>query len=405
MRASTRRLILLCFVISLTGCMADYVRNKGVSQVREGQYEAAVQTFQDGLTRYPEEPTLRAAALSAHGDIATRLISEANERRTAGQYDEAKGSLLRLLQMDPANDRAKALILDIDREVRLRAAVERARQAIDRKDYDAGQVIVESALKDNPRHADLLALQRQIELEQLAKDARSGGLKLREARPVSLDFRDVNIKMLFEALSRSTGIDFVLDKDVRPDLRATVYLRNARMEDALDLLTSTNQLNKKVLDSRTVLIYPNTPEKNREYQDLMVKAFFLANSEAKQTATLLRTVLKIRDPFVDEKLNLIVLRETPETIRLAERLVSLYDVGDPEVMMEVEVLEVQASTLANLGIQYPNSFSLTPLPPSGTTGLTWANLRNLGQDRVGVTVSGVTANLRREVGEIGRAHV
>ena len=129
MRASTRRLILLCFVISLTGCMADYVRNKGVSQVREGQYEAAVQTFQDGLTRYPEEPTLRAAALSAHGDIATRLISEANERRTAGQYDEAKGSLLRLLQMDPANDRAKALILDIDREVRLRAAVEQIGRA------------------------------------------------------------------------------------------------------------------------------------------------------------------------------------------------------------------------------------------------------------------------------------
>src|SRR5205823_14353611 len=101
-----------------------------------------------------------------------------------------------------------------------------------------------------------------------------------------------------------------------------------------------NQLDRKELNDHTVLIYPNTPAKNRDYKDLVVRSFYLANADVKQTANMIRQVVKPRDLFIDEKLNLLVIRDTPEAVRVVEKLVANQDLGEPEVMVEVEVLEV-----------------------------------------------------------------
>ena len=102
----------------------------------------------------------------------------------------------------------------------------------------------------------------------------------------------------------------------------------------------TNQLERKVLNENTMLIYPNTPAKAQDYKELVVRSFYLANADVKQTAHMVRQLVKTRDLFVDEKLNLLVMRDTPEAVRMAEKLVANQDLGEPEVMLEVEVLEV-----------------------------------------------------------------
>src|SRR5205085_8524609 len=115
----------------------------------------------------------------------------------------------------------------------------------------------------------------------------------------------------------NSGVNFILDKDIRPDIRVTVLLRSARLEDAIDLLVSTHQLAKKVIDSQTILIYPNTPEKQREHQEQVIRVFYLASAEAKNAAAFLRSMLKIREPYVDERTNMLAIREAPENIQLA----------------------------------------------------------------------------------------
>ncbi len=55
---------------------------------------------------------------------------------------------------------------------------------------------------------------------------------------------------------------------------------------------------------------------------------------------MIRTLVKTRDIFIDEKLNLLVIKDTPNAVRLAERLIAAQDLAEPEVMLEVEVLEV-----------------------------------------------------------------
>src|SRR6185295_13691234 len=98
---------------------------------------------------------------------------------------------------------------------------------------------------------------------------------------------------------------------------------------------------------------------------------------AKVVAATLKTLLKSRDVVVDEKLNLLIVRDSPEAVRLAEKLVALHDVADPEVMLEVEILEVKRSRLLDLGVRFPDQLSLTPLPSATGGPLTLTDLRNL----------------------------
>jgi len=151
--------------------------------------------------------------------------------------------------------------------------------------------------------------------------------------------RDASLRHVFEALAKSTGLNFIFDRDVRQESRTTIFVRNSSIEDVLRFVLVTNQLERKVLSDNTVLVYPNTPAKQRDYQDLVTKTFYLANADVKTVASMIKTMVKTKDMHIDEKLNLIVMRDTFEAVRMAERLVANQDLAEPEVMLEVEALE------------------------------------------------------------------
>ncbi len=193
---------------------------------------------------------------------------------------------------------------------------------------------------------------------------------------MTLKFRDAPVKLVMEALARSAGINFILDREIRSDLRASIYVRNVRVEDALDLIIQNHQLEKKVLTPNTILVYPSTPQKLREHQELVMRSFQLGNADPKQTLSLLRTMLKTKDLFVDERTNLLVMRDTPEAIRAAEKLIAAQDKADPEVELELEILEVSRSKIRELGVTYPTTFT----GPTGKLG----DIAKLSRGTIGV---------------------
>ena len=148
------------------------------------------------------------------------------------------------------------------------------------------------------------------------------------------------------------------------------------------------------MDANTILIYPNNAAKLKDYQQLIVKTFLLSNANARAVADSLKTMIKLRDVIVDEKLNMVIVRDSAEAIRLAAKLVALQDVAEPEVMLEVEILEVSRGRLLELGVAWPGSVALTPL--SGVSGdlLTLADLRHLSSSTIGATVDPAKINAR-----------
>jgi general secretion pathway protein D len=223
-------------------------------------------------------------------------------------------------------------------------------------------------LTENPQQRDARRLQRAIDEKLVKPVIVSAELKPTTTMPISLDLRDVTVRNVFEVLQKATGITFVFDRDVRTDQRTSIALRNAAVEEAIRLVLLTNQLEQKVVNETTVFVYPNTPQKQREYQELVVKSFYLANADVKQTANMIRTLVKTRDIFIDEKINLLIIKDTPNAIRLAERLIAAHDLAEPEVMLEVEVLEVARNRLLELGIRFPDSLAVSLQGAAGTPG-------------------------------------
>ena len=384
-------------LLLLTACAQQRIQDEAQARARLGDYENATQIADDGVAKYPDSALLRSTSLQLRNEALARLLAEAATARAAGRHDDAQKLLERAARFDSNGQRTRSLLADLAVDARQRESLQRAQQLAASNQLDAALKLIADALKDNRRQPDLIALQRQLEARVRQQQTR-GRLVLAEQRPISLDFRDAGLRTVLDVVTRHSGVNFILDKDIRTDVRVSVYLRSARLEDAIDLIASTHGLAKKVVDDRTILVYPNTPEKLREYQEQVIRVFYLGSADAKGAAAFLRSMIRIREPFVDERANLIAIRESPENVELAERLVALYDTPEPEVLLELEVIEIRTSRLLDLGIKLPDALSLTLIPPAG--GLTLGNLRSsLTRNNVEVGVGGAILNFKREVGD------
>jgi len=175
-----------------------------------------------------------------------------------------------------------------------------------------------------------------------------------------------------------------------------------------DLILAQNQFGRQVLSENTVLIYPNTPAKQKEYRDEIVHTFYLTNAVPKDAESLLKTVLGTKTLFIDERSSTLVMRDTPEHVRMAQKLMASLDVPQPEVIMEVEVIEITHSLMEQLGINYPSSVSLSLTKPpnsagAGTTtggapGLVLSDLAKQNKNTIAISSLGVSVDLLKTVG-------
>ncbi len=402
-----RKLAVVFLLIFAAGCAAHTAMIEGRKLLEQGRTEEAIRRMERGVKANPDDTELRNYYVRTRDLYVNQLLYEGDKARMLGRTEEALAAFQRVLELSAGNVRAQAGLEAARAEQSQRAAVARAQAMLDEGKPEEALAILKKVLEENRSQKDAQALQRRIEESRARAVVAAPRLKPEFKKPVTLEFRDAPLKSIFEVLSRTSGINFVFDRDVRPDLRATIYVRDTSIEDAVNFLLVTNQLEKKVLNENTILIYPNLPNKTRDYQELVVKSFYLGNADVKQTLNLIKTVVKTRDVFVDERLNLLVMRDTPEAIRLAEKLIAAQDLAEPEVILELEVLEVTRSKMQNLGLQYPTQ-ATAAIQGAGIQGgtstpgqATLRELQNFNSGLVSVTITdpAVVINLKRQDGD------
>jgi general secretion pathway protein D len=386
-------------VTLLVACTSgQYLHDEGLALLDEGKTREGLTKLQEAVKADPENASFRASLARNREQAVNRLLVAGNNERIAGHPDVAQMAYMRVLELDLTNARAKEGIAALEMDKRHAKIIVEARELIKKNDFGAATDALRPVLLENPENGEALALQRRIN-ELIEKEKSAGpSLTAKFRRPVTMEFRDANVKMVFEALSRTSGINVLLDKDVRPDLKTSIFVKDASVEDTIDLIRLQNQLEKKVLNENTVFIYPNTPDKNKEYQDLKVRSFHLTNADPKQMVAMLKALLKTKDTFVNEQTNSIIMRDTPAAIRLAEKMIADQDIPEPEVMLEVEVLEVNRNRLTQLGVNWPNQLSLTATGSAGgtgtATGMTLEELRHINGNKILTAPAlGVTLNL------------
>jgi len=395
MRTSLDRILAalaLVGLMHLAGCAGEPFQRQGVDMKNEKTLEKDLERLEQASRNEPTNLPFRLDYLNARAQVIDRLLTRAQQERAAGAIDEAESLLRRVLALDRSNSQATAVLLSLTQERQHTKYLAEAAALMATNDLPAAEQKLSLILQDNPRHADARAMRHQLDEVAGRNQVISPTLRASFQKPITIEFRDAGLKQFLEALSRHSGLNFVLDKDVPANVSVTVFLTQVSVDAALDVVLTTNQLSRRMLNDTTVLIYPDTPAKQNEHQQLIVKSYFLANADAKQVMTMLRTVLKVKNVFVDDKLNLLIMRDTWPMIRLADRLVATHDVSEPEVMLELEVIEVSRSRLLNLGIQLPSQLVLSPLPSTGTV-LTLRDLQNQNALRTGAAISSTIINL------------
>ncbi|MCO6427332.1 FecR domain-containing protein [Nitrosomonas communis] len=403
------KLVRFVFIVLLpivfASCATYTTRNQafleGQQMIAQGQLDAGLKKLEQAAYEEPDNKEIRTVLSRQREAIISQIISEAENARSVGDLDMAALKFRHVLEINANNERAKTGLEALNLERHQQSIINQARESLARNDIEGAETAVRAVLQENPIHADARQLIKEIN-ERIVR-TEDPGLELITAfnKPITMEFRDASLKSIFELISRAAGINFVFDKNVQQESKTSIFVRDNKIEDVLKLLLMTNQLAYKILNDNSLLIYPDTPAKQKEYQELVVRSFHVVNTDVKQMVAMIRGLVKAKDVYVNEKLNLFVMRDTLEAIRLVERLVAINDFPDPEVMLDVEVLEIQRSNLTQLGPNFPGQITYTATPAASGNPAEAAASTTLDQITFGLknfSVSNqVVINLRKDL--------
>jgi general secretion pathway protein D len=394
-------LVALVTIGILIGCATNPAINEAREHLDAGRNAEALSILDKASRASPENLAYRSEYFRQRELATTQWLIQAETLRLSGQYDAAAEIYRRIQKLDPQNARAQTGLTELDAEKRHHTVIAKAEKLINENKFSEARDALRPILNENPAHRDARRLQREIDDKTLKPAIITPQIKTTSSKPITLELYDVTLRSVFDVIALSTGLSFVFDRDIRADTRTSIAVRNATPDELIQLVLTSNQLAQKLVNETTILVYPNVPQKQREYQELVIRAFYLTNADVKQTAIMIRTLVRTRDIFVDEKLNMLVIKDTPNAIRMAEKLVAAQDLADPEVMLEVEVLEVGTNRLLDLGIRYPDSVAWSLVGAGGTPGVLslpeWLN-RSSSLVRLAVTNPLFLLTLRQQDG-------
>jgi general secretion pathway protein D len=395
-------------LLLLAGCAGYQAYRDGQARLAEGQTEPGLAKLREAMDSDPKNTDFRRSYFTQRELAVNDLLRDADQALAAGDFALARQAYEKIAHLDPGNQRVAA---GLDRV----AAAERHAKLLDAamvqaKDgsLDGAIAKTQQVLSENPSSRRAKAQLRQLQRQQADASGKELGIypKLKAAYrvPVTLSFTNATLLQVFEALKQASGLNYMIERAVKPDIRVTLSVTKKPVEDIVRLILATNQLERRVLDGDTLLIYPNTPAKAAEYREMVVRSFYLSNAEASKVANVVKTISKARDVVVDEKLNMLMVRDSEDVVRLAEKVIASQDLPEPEVMLELEVMEVSVNRLLDIGIQWPTAVSATVIGTDGVAGqLRLSELRRSARNSSMVQIKSndpvISGQLKSQVGD------
>ncbi len=363
----SRCFCVLIALLLLSGCAARQNFKAGEELMAEGHYDAAVQKYFAAASKDPETDEYRVKLANASSKAAWQHLKAARDLAAKKEFEPAAAEFRLALDFDPTLEIAHQELKRVEERIRAGLLIDEAEEFYRQRRYAQAKTDLQQALVLDAENTQAKALLKKIQAESgTLLDGQQ--LDIASTKPITLKFKDAQIKEVFRILSQLSGINFIFDEDTK-DQRVTVFLEDATFAQALELLLKMNNLGERVLNPKTVIIYSDTKDKEKQYQDQLIQIFYLSNIDAKKAVNLLRTMLQLRKIYVHEELNAIVIRDTPDVIRLAQQILEAADRADAEVLYDLELVEINHSDDMNIGPRlstYGTSFGYVP---PGTTSI------------------------------------
>ncbi len=358
---------LLLFLTVSAGCTLPEVRT-AQKLAAQGHWDEAVAAYRTAVRKDPFNKDIQKAYDEAKARAAERHYAAGREFLKENRILEALEEFRRALGLDPSRSEHHAALGDA---MRLKEAREKLQAA--EKLRSLGRL--EDALDAYERAVELdPSLTKALEgITAIAQQQRAAKLVGLSGQPITLRFQNARLKEVFEIFARAGNINVIFDKEVKDD-PITIFIKDTPFDEALNLILSSNGLFSRRIGPDMLLIIPNTKPKQDQYQDLMIRTFYLSNAKAKETVNLLRTMLESKRVYVNEQLNAVVIRDTPTKLQLAERIILANDRREAEVEFDMEVLEVNRTKSQQYGVNFAKAAGFGVVPPEFKGPFTSANV-------------------------------
>lgn len=305
-------------------------------------WDKAVLYYLKAVEKDPDNITYRASLLRAKIRAGQEHFNKARRYYETGLLERAFVEYQQAVQLDPSNQSAAVELEKVRREL--------------------------EAVSQNKKPESIEDLKRRV-----SEQNQPPVLNPRSNEPIDLYFPEaVSMMSVYRALGRAFGINIMFDPNLK-DTDISVELKQVRAQDALEFLMRTAGHFYKVLDEQSIIIIADTPQNRRNYEDLVIKTFFLSNAEVKEVVTMLRSLIDAKKIATNESLNAIIVRDTADKVRVAERIIEANDKARAEVVVDVELLQINTTKLRDLGVTWPSS--ITTSIDTGSTGTSANPLR------------------------------
>ncbi len=333
----------------LLGCVAsEQYLDQGRRYIAAGDWDRGVRFYEEALEKYPGDTEIRVMLKGAKWRAAQTHLRQGQAYLKEGMYTEAIAEFQISLALDPTNRKVLRWIEDAKEMRKADFYINRGENYLKTEQHRQAREMFEKALGFDPDNAAALSYLRYFEKEE--QDMSRYRLEIQNPGPISLKFKNTPVTNVFEVLSTLTGVNFVFDKDVQ-ETQVTLFMTDVSFERFLEVLLGVSELAAKVVDRQTMIIYPDTPAKAKEYQDLQIRTFYLANMNALKVVEMLSNILKSKDIIANEQLNAVVIRAPADVVEVASRLIEANDRPDAEVLLNVEILEVSRTREQQLGLE------------------------------------------------------
>ncbi len=326
-----------------SGCAAGRAYRKGQEASRVGDWDSAVTHYTQAVQENPEKAEYKIALERATQNASRDHLTRAHDLEEHDQLDAALLEYKKAVELDPSNRLAGAKSVELEKTIRDRIEASRPKPPI-------------QGLREEARRASTPLLSPTAPV------------------PVISFGPNASVKDILNFIGAATGINVTYDSQYQ-DKAYAVRLEDVTLEQALQQVTAANQFFYKVLNPKTIIIVPDNAQKHAQYDDLVVKVFFISHADVAEISQIINTIMRIPtmpvQPTVlqNKTANTLTVRATAPVMDVIERIIKANDKPRAEVIVDVQILEVNRNRTKQLGLNLSNyalglTFSPEVAPPN-----------------------------------------
>jgi general secretion pathway protein D len=359
-----KAIVLVLVAAAAAGCAAGRAYSRAERAARAGDWDMAVTYYTQAVQSAPQSAEYKIALERAQLAASRQHLDAGLEAENKGDLDTAIREYKKASEYDTANSRAAAKAVQLQQQLRDKLEAARPKPPVEQ-------------MKERARQLS----------EPILNPASREALRLKFAA-------NTNIQDILSFIGQASGINILYDRDVRPQQSPNpIDLDGITLEQALNIVLTTNGFFYKILNEKTILVIPDNTTKRQQYEEQVIRTFYISNADVAELTQMLTSVMSgagiTNRPLISQSktANTITVRGSAPLVAIVEQIIENNDKPRAEIVVDIEVLEVNRARAKQFGLNLSQYSINGQFSPEGTPAASTSSTGGTGSSTSGTTTS------------------